>query len=113
MKSLDDYTTYLCQQSKIMKQKQGSISVSDSGTVKVLPINGSVSGRIEPLYSALEEKPVYTQVAVNAFAPRDPKPKYQYIRDLEKGLSISFVHVQLQFELHVPSPVENFRRCYN
>ena len=52
-----------------MKQKQHSLSVNDYGTVKVLPINTSVSGRI---HSALEEKPVYTRVAVN---PMDPKLK--------------------------------------
>ena len=98
--SLDDYTTYLRQQSRIVKEKQGSLSVSDSGTVKVLPINASVSGRIQPLYSALEEKPVYTQVAVNAFAPMDPKLKYQYMRDLEKGLPIPSVLYRYRFSLN-------------
>lgn len=96
----DDYTTYLHQQSKIVKQKQDSHSVSDFGTVKVLPINASVSSRIQPLYSVLEEKPVYTQVAVNAFAPMDPKLKYQYMRDLEKGLPIPSVLYTCSFSLN-------------
>ena len=47
--SLDDYTTYLCQQSRIVKQKQDSLSVSDCGIVKLLPINASV----RPLFVAL------------------------------------------------------------
>ena len=34
--SLDDYTTYLHQQSRIVKQKQDLFSVSDLGMVKVL-----------------------------------------------------------------------------
>ena len=34
--SLDDYTTYLHQQSRIVKQKQDLFSVSDLGTVKAL-----------------------------------------------------------------------------
>lgn len=98
--SLDDYTTYLRQQSRIVKQKQHSLSVSDSGTVKVLPINASISGRIQPLYSALQEKPVYNQVAVNSFAPMDPKLKYQYTRDLEKGLPIPSVLYTCSFSLN-------------
>ena len=98
--SLDDYTTYLRQQSRIVKQKQDSLSVSDSGTVKVLPINASISGRIQPLYSALQENPVYNQVAVNSFAPMDPKLKYQYMRDLEKGLPIPSVLYTCSFSLN-------------
>lgn len=88
--SLDDYTIYLRQQTKVVKDQQSSLSVGDSGTVKVLPVNvsESVSGRIEPLFTALQEKPVYHKVAVNSFAPMDPKQKYTYIRDLEKGLPI-------------------------
>ena len=65
--------------------------------MKVLPINTSV---IQPLCSALEEKPVYTQVAVNAFAPMDPKLKYQYMRDLEKGLPVPSVLYTCNFSLN-------------
>ena len=97
-----------------MKQEQDSLSVSDSGIVKVLPINASVSGRIQPLYSALEEKPVYTQVAVNNFAPMDPKLKYQYMRDLEKGLPVPSVLYTCSFSLNYHYlHVENSRRCYD
>ena len=83
-----------------MKQKQDSLRVSDSGAVKVLPINASVSGRIQPLYSALKEKPVYTQVTVSAFAPMDPKLKYQYMQDLEKGLPIPSVLYTCSFSFN-------------
>ena len=62
---------------KNYEAKQDSLSVSDLGTVKVLPINASVSGRIQPLYSALQEKPVYNQAEVTTFALMDPKLKYQ------------------------------------
>ena len=77
--SLGDCTTYLCQHSKVVKQKQDSLSVSDTGRVKLLPINASVSGRIEPLYTALQEKPVYSKVDVNTLALMDPKLKYQFM----------------------------------
>ena len=58
--------------------------------MKVLPVNASkaVSSRIQPLYAALQEKPVYHKVEVNYFAPMYLKLKYSYIRDLEKGLPI-------------------------
>lgn len=85
--SLDDNTIYLRQQTKIVKEKQSSLSVADSGAVKVLPVNASVSSRIQPLNAALQEKPVYE---VNSFA-LGSKQKYNFIRDLEKGLPVSTV----------------------
>ena len=90
--SLDDYSTYLRQQMRSVKQKQestvSSASISDAGTLKVPPKNAGVSGRLESLFTALNEQLVYHKVAVNDFAPMDPKLKYQYIRDLEKGLPV-------------------------
>ena len=83
--SLDDYTTYLLQQSRIVKQKQDSLRVSDSETPKVLPINASVNGRIQPLYSVRPGEGITH--------------------------TISFVHLQLQFQLSLP--VENSRGCYD
>lgn len=97
--SLDDYCTYLCQQLRSVKQKQestvSSASISDAGTLKVLPKNPSISGRLEPLFTALKDKPVYRKVAVNDFAPKNTKLEYQYIQDLEKGLpgpSVLYTH---------------------
>jgi len=82
-----------------VKQKQestvSSASISDAGTLKVLPKNTGISGRLEPLFTALKDKPVYRKVAVNDFVPKNPKLKYQYIRDLEKGLpgpSVLYTH---------------------
>ena len=90
--SLDDYSTYLRQQMRSVKQKQestiSSASISDAGTLKVLPKNAGVSGRLESLFTTLNEQPVYHRVAVNDFAPMNPKLKYQYIQDLEKGLPL-------------------------
>ena len=84
-----------------MKQKQDTLSVGDTGTVKLLPINAFVSGRVEPLYTALQEKHVYSQVnAVNSFAPTDPKLKYQYMRDLEKGLPIPSILYTCSYRLN-------------
>ena len=79
--SLDDYSTYLHQQMRSVKQKQESTvpsaSISDAGTLKVLPKNAGVSGWLESLFTALNEQPVYHKVAVNDFAPMNPKLKYQ------------------------------------
>ena len=89
---LDDYTTYLRQQSRIVKQKQDSLSVSDSGTVKVLPINASVSGRIQPLYSALEEKPASSSQCLCTYGSEIEIPVYARPRE---GIARSIGSVHL------------------
>lgn len=94
--SLDDYSTYLRQQMRSVKQKQestvSSASISDAWTLKVLLKNFQCPSIwyewLESLFTALNEQPVYHKVAVNDFAPMNPKLKYQYIRDLEKGLPV-------------------------
>ena len=88
------------QQSRIVKQRQDLLSVTDSGIVKLLPINASISGRIQPLCTNLQEKPVYDKVEVNTFAPMDPKLKYQYMRDQEKGLPIRAILYMVSFNMN-------------
>lgn len=56
--SLDDYTTYLSKHSKVVKQKQDSFSVSDTGTLKLLTINASVSGKMCDLKKGLLIPPI-------------------------------------------------------
>ena len=85
--SIDDYTLYLRQQTGIVKAKQAATSISDSSSLKVLPRRDSpVRQKLQPPLNAIEERQVYEYVHVNDYAPSDPKFKYQYIRDLEKGL---------------------------
>ena len=49
------------------------------------------------LCTTLQEKPVYDKVEVNTFAPMDPKLKYHYMRDLEKGLPIPAILYTVSF----------------
>ena len=87
---LDDHCTYLQEKCKSMKVRHDSMVVpdTDSGTVRVLPTNTSVSCRIAPLDKIMQEKPCYEKVGINDFCSVDPKIKYQYVQDLKKGLTI-------------------------
>ncbi len=90
--SIDEYTMYLRQQLQIVKSKQLRMTVSDSSSVKVLPVrNGPISENLQPLFDTMQGKHAYQFVPVNDFSPSDPKLKYRYMRDLEKGFPFKAV----------------------
>ena len=91
IESLSSYASYLSIRSKAMKLHHSSstppVNFSDASAVKYLPKSSSVSSLLSRLDSAVCNADMYQAIDVNDYLPKELRPKYLCIRELEKGLS--------------------------
>ena len=84
---------------KVMKLHHSSpmpsVNFSDASTVRYLPQCLSFSPLVKNLNDALVASDVYQIIHVNNFAPKSPRQRYLYVRELEKGFSVPrfFFHI--------------------
>ena len=85
IESLSSYASYLSMRNKVMKLHHSShtpsVNFLDASTVRYLPPCVSFS----PLVKNIN---VYQIIHVNNLAPKSPRQRYLYVRELEKGFSV-------------------------
>ncbi|XP_019859353.1 PREDICTED: uncharacterized protein LOC109587561 [Amphimedon queenslandica] len=92
IESLLSYASYLSMRNKAMKLHHSSstpsVNFSDASTVRYLPPCVSFSPLVKNINDVLITSNVYQIIHVNNLAPKSPRQRYLYVRELKKGFSV-------------------------
>ena len=87
--ALDSYLSYMRSQGKKMKEHHISpgVPVTDKTSVQLLKVNDTPSPCLSTLNDAITQKAPYEYVCVAEYAPSDWHKKYEYVQELQNGLT--------------------------
>ena len=85
-RALDSYLPYLRSQNKKMKVHHDSPASPDKTSIQLLQANQSPSSWLSKLNDDISHKNPHEHLFVAEYAPSDPREKYRYVQELQKGL---------------------------
>lgn len=86
-RALDSYLSYLRRQNKMKVHHDSPAShVADKTSIQLLQANQSPSSWLSKLNDDISHKNPYEHLFVAEYAPSDPREKYHYVQELQKGL---------------------------